>query len=650
MFHPLLPVEAIRAAEEGVIAYDSFPDETMQKAATAVADTVQWLSTVPGVPGNVRAASAGDNGVHGLPVLPQEKPSSPAVIIVAGSGGNGGDALYAGAVLLQRGWHAVAVCVGSSVHERALRAFDKSGGVVIGKNGDAEENSGAGQSAESDVAGLSPQELAQYRARFSSCFLIDGVTGIGGHGPLRDEPATWIAAAADAEIPVVSVDIPSGIDADTGVAHTPHVVAAATVTFGAFRRAHAMNSDCGVVLQADCGLRGACRSECDQREMNGEMVVSGVRAVTPPDIRQISLPDGMLTLAPHMEPRLTDHHAEAFRVASSATWPAMALEPGAHDDKYTGGVVGIRAGSPEYPGAAVLCTTAAVRATSAMVRFAGKSRDAVVAAHPEIVAADDIASSGRVQAWVVGPGGGVERNYDDLHGLLCGSEASGECPILIDADGLTALCQPDSNDSGSNERRAGDDAHAHSDEAFPLIRAVKNYDGAVVLTPHQGEFRRVVKAVLAEPSVDLSSEQREALTDVLNPDSDYPRIPAVSAVASALQCVVLLKGRSTVVAAPADASSQVKVCVIDAGCSWAATPGSGDVLSGLAGALVAESVGHAGPDAAMPLSAVMETVVRAAVIHAVSADIAAETDDGYAPTSASVIAEAIPQARARLQM
>ena len=615
MFHPLLPVEAIRAAEEGVIASDSFPDETMQKAATAVEDTVQWLSTVPGVPGNDRVAGPDDNGAHGFPGLPQEKALTPAVIIVAGSGGNGGDALYAGAVLVQRGWHVVAVCVGSSVHERARRAFEKSGGVVVGKNGEAGE------------ADLNPDELAQYRARFSSCFLIDGVTGIGGHGPLRDEPATWIAAAADAEIPVVAVDIPSGIDADTGIAHTPHVVAAATVTFGAFRRAHAMNSDCGVVLQADCGLRDACRSECEKREADGEMIASGVRAVTPPDIRQIAVPDGMVTLAPDVA---------KVRGMSSAVWPAMALEPGAHDDKYTGGVVGVRAGSPEYPGAAVLCTTAAVRATSAMVRFAGKSSDAVVAAHPEIVAADDIASSGRVQAWVVGPGGGVERNYGDLHDLLCGSEASGACPILIDADGLTALCQSDGNGSGV--------------EAFPLIRAVKNYDGAVILTPHQGEFRRVVKAVLAEPSVDLSSEEREAMTDVLNPDSDYPRIPAVSAVARALHCVVLLKGRSTVVAAPADASSQVKVCVVDAGCSWAATSGSGDVLSGLAGALVAESVGHAGPDSELPLSALMETVVRATVIHASAADIAAETEDGYAPTSASVIAEAIPRARARLQM
>ena len=78
MFHPLLPVEAIRAAEEGVIASNSFPDETMQKAATAVADTVQWLSTVPGVPGNDRVTGPDDKGAHGLSGLPQEKALTPA--------------------------------------------------------------------------------------------------------------------------------------------------------------------------------------------------------------------------------------------------------------------------------------------------------------------------------------------------------------------------------------------------------------------------------------------------------------------------------------------------------------------------------------------------------------------------------------------
>ncbi|MEJ4111879.1 bifunctional ADP-dependent NAD(P)H-hydrate dehydratase/NAD(P)H-hydrate epimerase [Corynebacterium kroppenstedtii] len=619
MFHPLLPIDVIRTVEEGVMASDSFPDETMQKAAMAVAETAQWVVEVPGTGARTQEAPGADGSPVGnggsLAV------THPAVIIVAGSGGNGGDALYAGAVLVQRGWHAVAVCVGSSVHERAFRVFDASGGVVL-RGGDAGES------------GPTPDNLASYRAQFSSLVVIDGATGIGGSGPLRDEPAAWMEGALRAGVPVVAVDVPSGIDADTGVAHTPHVVAAATVTFGAFRRAHALNSDCGVVLQADCGLRDACSRQVAAREARGLPVDYGVRAVAPPSVRGVAVPEGMVALS--QVPGVHVSSCGRSTVASGMvrpTWPAVPLEPGAHDDKYTGGVVGVRAGSAEYPGAAVLCTTAAVRATSAMVRFAGECRGAVVAANPEIVAADDIASSGRVQAWVVGPGGGVDRSGDDVRAVLAGTEC---CPVVIDADGVTALCQRGGVDGGAG--------------GYPLIRAVREYAGSVVLTPHAGEFRRLVRAVLAEPSVGLSAEDRDALSAVFDGGDGggvgYSRCPAVSAVARALHCVVMVKGRSSVVAAPGE-SSPVAVRVVDAGCSWAATPGSGDVFSGLVGALVAECAGRGGAD--LSLLDVMDTVVRSVVIHAAAADSAAETMYGYAPTSAARIAEAIPQARARLQ-
>src|SRR5699024_1094904 len=77
-----------------------------------------------------------------------------------------------------------------------------------------------------------------------------------------------------------------------------------------------------------------------------------------------------------------------------AEWPA----PGADDHKYTRGVVGVLAGSARYPGAAVLCTGAAIRAGAGMVRYLGSATGAVLAARPEAVTAP-----GRVQAWVVGP-------------------------------------------------------------------------------------------------------------------------------------------------------------------------------------------------------------------------------------------------------
>ena len=89
---------------------------------------------------------------------------------------------------------------------------------------------------------------------------------------------------------------------------------------------------------------------------------------------------------------------------------AAALLPrsGTAHSKFSNGVVGIAAGSPRYPGAAVLCTGGAVRLRPGMVRFAGGSQQAVVARWPEVVATASVAEAGRVQAWVVGPGLGTD--------------------------------------------------------------------------------------------------------------------------------------------------------------------------------------------------------------------------------------------------
>ena len=82
---------------------------------------------------------------------------------------------------------------------------------------------------------------------------------------------------------------------------------------------------------------------------------------------------------------------------------ALLPVPGPFEHKYTRGVVGVRAGSETYPGAAVLCTSGAVSGLAGMVRYLGSAADAVRARHPEIVV-----SEGRVQAWVVGSGGDAD--------------------------------------------------------------------------------------------------------------------------------------------------------------------------------------------------------------------------------------------------
>src|SRR5690625_486386 len=138
------------------------------------------------------------------------------VVLLVGSGDNGGDALYAGTLLARRGASVRAVLAGTRVHEGGLAALRAAGGRPIAGPGEAE---GVG---ESDAAA----EIA------SADLLVDGLVGIGGSGGLREPHAAIAALAGAAAAPVVAVDLPSGIDADTGAVGGRAVRADATVTFG----------------------------------------------------------------------------------------------------------------------------------------------------------------------------------------------------------------------------------------------------------------------------------------------------------------------------------------------------------------------------------------------------------------------------------
>ncbi|TSD96883.1 NAD(P)H-hydrate dehydratase [Gordonia rubripertincta] len=374
-----------------------------------------------------------------------------SVGVVVGAGDNGGDALFAAAELARRGVAAHAVLLApDKAHPAGLRAFRAAGGRV----GDALP------------AGLDA--------------VIDGVVGIGGRGPLRPAAAA-VFDHIDAETIVVAVDLPSGVDADTGEVHTPSVRADATVTFGFPRRAHLLAAPrCGRVIVVDIGI--------------GDPVE--------PDARQLI------------------SYADA-----EIDWPV----PGPADDKYTQGVVGVIAGSHRYPGAAILASGAAVTATSGMTRYVGSAHAEVVSHFPEVVAAPDLADAGRVQAWVVGPGMGTDAAATALLRTVLDSDL----PVLVDADALTIV----SNEPGLVAGRAA----------------------PTLLTPHAGEFARLTGA---EVGAD--------------------RVSAVADLAARWRVTVLLKGRITLVADPSG-----RVVGNDAGSSWAATAGAGDVLAGIAGSLLA---------------------------------------------------------------
>jgi hydroxyethylthiazole kinase-like uncharacterized protein yjeF len=467
-------IDAIREAEAPLMA--SLPKGTlMRRAAFGLATAI------------VRELTVRTGGVVGR-----------RVCAVVGSGDNGGDALWAATFLRRRGAATDAVLLNPDrAHRKGLAAFTKAGGRV--------------------VESVAP----------TTDLVIDGVVGLSGSGPLRPAAAEVFAAVDAAAIPVVAVDMPSGIDGSTGAITGPAVHAALTVTFGGLKPVHAL-ADCGRVQLVDIGL-----------DLPGTDVL-GFEAV---DVK--------------------------------ARWPA----PGRSDDKYTQGVTGIIAGSSTYPGAAVLCTGAAVAATSGMVRYAGSALHEVLSHWPEVVATPTPAATGRVQSWVVGPGLGT----DDTAAAALWFALDTDLPVIVDGDGLTVLA-------------------AHPD-------LVAGREAPTVLTPHAREFARLAGA----------------------PPGD-DRVGAARKLAQAFGATVLLKGNVTVIAEP-----DGPVYLNPAGESWAATAGSGDVLSGMIGALLAAGL-PAGEAAAM-----------AAFVHARAANLsAADPGPASTPTSASRILGHIRAALATL--
>ncbi|MEU4509896.1 NAD(P)H-hydrate dehydratase [Nonomuraea wenchangensis] len=425
------------------------------------------------------------------------------VVLLVGSGDNGGDALYAGERLARRGARVEAVLAGSKTHEAGLAALLRAGGRV-GR----------------------PGALAR------ADLIMDGLVGIGVSGALREPYAALAEEANAARAPVVAVDVPSGVDASTGRVQGAAVRALVTVTMGAIKTGLLVDpgaGHAGRVELVDIGL-GPCLPDPD------------VAALTGGDV------DDLL-------PR-----------------------PGKESDKYRRGVLGVLAGSDLYTGAAVLAVGGALRAGAGMVRYAGPAEPVaqVRAAWPEaVITALDrptIEDVGRVQAWVLGPGLGTGDWAHELAAQVLGTGL----PVLVDADGLTVVARDRS-----------------------LLRRA----APTLITPHAGELARLIRAERA--------------------DIEAARLEHARAAAAELGVTVLLKGSTTVVA---EESRPVRVN--PTGTSWLATGGTGDVLSGVAGALLAQGLGA------------YDAGSCAAYLHGLAGRLAA---DG-APLAAADVTTAVPAA------
>jgi hydroxyethylthiazole kinase-like uncharacterized protein yjeF len=411
------------------------------------------------------------------------------VVLLVGSGDNGGDALYAGARLAARGARVDVLLLGSRAHEAGLAALRAAGGWV------------APSPAVLEVADL----------------VVDGITGIGGSGGLREQAASVVARIPPTTT-VLAVDGPSGVDADTGAVDGAAVRADVTVTFGALKP--------GLLVDPGAGRAGVV-----------QLVEIGLELPEPAPVEALD--------------------AAAVR----ALLPRAARDT----DKYRRGVVGVAAGSQQYTGAAVLCAGGAVRSGAGMVRYVGDDApaDLVRARWPEVVV-----GRGRVQAWAVGSGGGGDA------GERLGEALDDGVPLVVDADALTAYAE----------------------------RAPRG--AAALLTPHAGELSR------------LLGVERDAI--------EARRLEHARRAAVELDAVVLLKGSTTVIARP-----DGRVRVNPTGTPALGTAGSGDVLAGLCGTLLA---GGLDPFDAGSVGA---------WLHGLAGRLAA---DGGAPVSAHAVLDALPVA------
>ncbi|WP_413543918.1 NAD(P)H-hydrate dehydratase [Citricoccus nitrophenolicus] len=270
-------------------------------------------------------------------------------------------------------------------------------------------------------------------------------------------------------------------------------------------------------------------------------------------------------------------HLGAPDVSSVECEDALAVfgPPAWDDHKYSRGVLGVCAGSDHYPGAAVLVCSSALATGLGMVQYAGPERaaDLVLAAHPEVVAGPG--TEGKAQAWVVGPGLGSDKDALSRLNEVVAACVDAGLPLVLDASALALVELEDL----ARLRSAGCD---------------------VALTPHQGELLKLVDR--------LAPEIADGFADLAKADP----VAAARRTAETLGAAVLLKGSTTVCAAP-DGQTFVQ----NEGGAELATAGTGDCLAGLVGSALARTSGDG-------QRSTVEKAAAAAWLHGTAGKRAAE--------------------------
>jgi ADP-dependent NAD(P)H-hydrate dehydratase / NAD(P)H-hydrate epimerase len=412
-----------------------------------------------------------------------------AIAVVCGPGNNGGDGFVAARLLAERGYAVTVVCLDG----------------VADLKGDAAVMAGkwAGPIAAGEAA--IPQ----------ACLVIDALFGAGLSRPLDGEAALLVTLINSSGIPVLAVDVPSGLDGSTGLAQGPVIEAARTVTFFRLKPGHLLvpgRTLCGEVIVADIGIPASVLKDIDCMTFANK-----------PDLWLSHVPG--LTSQTH---------------------------------KYTRGHAVVVSGPPDKTGAARLGARGALRMGAGLVTVASPTAAmAVNAAHlTAIMVAGfdgprglaDILSDGRRNATLIGPGAGVSLATR----LLVQVALEFDAAMVLDADALTSFTLDQD-----------DDAELVVGHLFTLIQ--ENPSRPVVMTPHEGEFKRIFP--------DLAEGKAGSKLD-------RARQAAVRSGAT-----IILKGADTMIASP-----DGRAAINSNAPPTLATAGSGDVLAGFVTGLLAQGM------------------------------------------------------------
>jgi ADP-dependent NAD(P)H-hydrate dehydratase / NAD(P)H-hydrate epimerase len=456
------------------------------------------LTIAAGVPGLALMEEAG-RAVSDAAVDLASRPGA-VVAVACGPGNNGGDGLVAARLLRDRG---CCVRVGLLVSREAPA-------------GDAAEMASRWGG---EIEPLTPASLK------GADLIVDALFGAGLSRPLAGAAAEVVAAINAAGKPVLAVDVPSGLDGTTGSAEGPVVQATCTVTFFRMKPGHLLlpgRSLCGEVRLADIGIAAAVLDE----------VVPRTFANRP------------------------------------ALWAALFPRPSIDTHKYARGHAVLVSGPAEATGAARLGARGALRVGAGLVTLVGSgAATAINATHCTAIMVRAIASDTQLaeflsderrNAVLIGPGAGVGAATAASVLTVLASKAT----AVLDADALTSFVPVE---GVAPVKAAGLGFVVRSAEPEPaqeaLFKANKARSAPMVLTPHEGEFKRLFGEIAGS------------------------KLERARRAAELSGAVVILKGADTVIAAP-----DGRAAINDNAPPWLATAGSGDVLAGLVTGLVAQGM------------------------------------------------------------